>query len=293
MEKIVRFGFHLSIKGGVANAAMLAKSKGYRVFQLFVSNPRGWAVGTISRQQAKRFSTITKENDIIAFAHMPYLSNLASPRKVIRMKSVENGIENIRICNMLGIKGIVFHLGSHLGSGMDEGFKNIYDSLAEILDKTKRCSILLENTAGYRNSMGSRIEDIAKVVNEINSDRIGVCIDTCHLFASGYDLRSTDAVEKLEYEFESRIGSERLKLMHLNDSKYPLGSGLDRHWHIGRGYIGEEGFINIFRSTLFGRGPFVMETPYESEHSENMNLATALRLYREAREKPEAHRTIL
>ncbi|MEM0149276.1 MAG: deoxyribonuclease IV [Candidatus Micrarchaeaceae archaeon] len=279
----VRFGFHLSIKGGVLGAATAAASKKYGVFQLFVSNPRSWNIRQSSADQALQFSRLNSSHNIAPFAHMPYLCNIASPKQDILGKSIESGIGNISECNRLGIEYLVFHMGSHLGAGHANGKENIKKALSIILDSTKKCEILLENSAGYRNSMGSTIQEMASVIEDIDSSRIGVCLDTCHLFAAGYDLRNEKAIESLEIEFDRLIGIKRLKLVHLNDSKYGLGRGLDRHWHIGKGYIGAGGFLNIFRSRLFRGGPFVMETPHENENSESADLSAALGFYNTAK----------
>jgi len=277
-----RFGFHLSIKGGILNAAKVAEYKKYRTFQLFVSNPRSWQVTHAINDNASQFHSINTSSDILPFAHMPYLCNIASPRQEIIERSIGSAIANIDECNRLGIDYLVFHMGSHLGKGSEAGQQRIVKTLSSIIESTKRCNILLENSAGYKNSMGSKISDIASVINILDSKRIGVCLDTCHLYAAGYDLRSSNAVESLCEEFDSSIGIDKLKLVHLNDSKYKLGSGLDRHWHIGKGYIGRAGFINIFKSRLFRSGPFVMETPYNSEGTESYNFEAATSLYKEA-----------
>ncbi|MGC8651685.1 MAG: deoxyribonuclease IV [Candidatus Micrarchaeia archaeon] len=277
-----RFGFHLSIRGGVLSAASEAARKNYRAFQLFVSNPRSWSVTHSPSEQATRFAESNSTHNIMAFAHMPYLCNLSSPRKNIAAKSIESAIENINECNALNVRYLVFHMGSHLGAGRSVGMANIIKALGSILDRSKHCDLLLENSAGYNNSMGSKINEMAEVLEAIDSKRLGICLDTCHLFAAGYDLRDEKAVARLDGEFMRLIGAKKLKLVHLNDSRFGLGSGLDRHWHIGRGYIGRAGFINVFKSKVLGNGPFIMETPYENERSEEMNLSAALNFYREA-----------
>ncbi len=277
-----RFGFHLSVRGGVLNAAKEAELKGYGAFQLFVTNPRSWSITHSPPGQAGLFAESNITHDIIPFAHMPYLCNLASPKNEIREKSMESAIGNIDECNALGIKYLVFHMGSHLGSGSRDGVANIVKALGYVLDNSRHCMLLLENSAGYSHSMGSKIEEIAKVLDEADAKRLGVCLDTCHLFAAGYDLRDKKAVESFDGTFDRLIGIERVKLVHLNDSKFGLGSGLDRHWHIGKGHIGRKGFVNIFNSKSLGNGPFIMETPYEDEQSEDSNMRAALDFYSEA-----------
>ncbi|MGC8669910.1 MAG: deoxyribonuclease IV [Candidatus Micrarchaeia archaeon] len=280
----IRFGFHLSTKGSILNAARVSKEQGYGAYQLFISNPRSWRFKTLTGIEAERFALLNKEYDTIAFAHMPYLCNLASPNNEVFEKSITLGIENINACNRLGIDNIVFHVGSHLGHGYNEGLIHIEEALSRIIENTQNCTILLENSAGYKNSIGSSIGELAQIINDLKSERIGVCIDTCHLFAAGYDLRNMDKVKKLESEFDQKIGSKKLKLIHLNDSKFPLQSGLDRHWHIGEGYIGKEGFINFFSTKLFHNGPYILETPYKNEYSEKIDITNAIKFYKEAQD---------
>ncbi|MGC8496064.1 MAG: deoxyribonuclease IV [Candidatus Micrarchaeia archaeon] len=278
------FGFHLSISKGIASAATEAASKNYKVFQLFVSNPRMWRFNRPDQKSADEFIETTRSKSITPFAHMPYICNLASPRDEIYKKSIDIAIQNMNECDALGIRNLVFHMGSHLGSGAATGKERLKNAIYEILENTGDTNMLLENSAGYSNSMGSSISEIVQVINDIGSARVGMCIDTCHLFAAGYDLSKSEVVSSISSGILQTVGSNTIKLVHLNDSKYPLGSGLDRHWHIGKGYIGEKGFINLFADKMLGAGPFVMETPYENEKSEEQNLRNAIRLFKKAKE---------
>jgi deoxyribonuclease-4 len=279
-----RFGFHLSINKGVDSAAKEAASKSYGAFQLFVSNPRTWKFKHSDAKSTSTFVETIKSNDIIPFAHMPYICNLSSPKNEIYKKSIDIAIENINECNNLEIHNLVFHIGSHLGSGAASGSERFENALFIILGNTQKVNILLENSAGYTNSMGSSISEIVQIINDVKSTRVGMCIDTCHLFAAGYDLRRREVVSAISNEIISKVGASVVKLIHLNDSKYKLGSGLDRHWHIGKGYIGEKGFVNVFADQLLGGGPFVIETPYENEGSETQNLDNALKFFKKAKE---------
>jgi deoxyribonuclease IV len=272
-DYMIRIGFHLSISGDIANAPLEAKQSGYTAFQIFTSNPRSWKQKIIDDEAAQRFKDAVKSSNAEPFAHMPYLCNIASSKEEIFEKSMIMLIENMKNCDKLGIKYLVLHIGSHTGSGEEKGRANMIRGLNTVINKAE-VSILLENTAGYKNSMGSKFEDIGKIIDAVDSDKLGMCLDTCHAFAAGYDIRSEKGVDRLCREIESYVGFNKIHLIHLNDSKFDLGSGKDRHWHIGKGYIGEDGFVNLFKNKNFKNGAFVMETPYfEGADIENMNAA--------------------
>ena len=207
------------------------------------------------------------------FIHTPYLLNLASPRDVVYVKSLKVLKDELHRASKLGVPYIVTHLGSHLGYGKMEGFKRIVRAVNHSLSSVENDGILLlENTAGTKNSMGSAFEDIAHILNKIEiKERIGVCFDTSHAFAAGYDLVSQGAVQQTLQRFEEIVGFEKLKLVHLNDSKGALGSKVDRHEHIGMGMIGEQGFRNILQSRL-GQLPLILETPIDERRNDLENL---------------------
>ena len=158
------------------------------------------------------------------------------------------------------------------------GIDNISDAVTFGLDSTERVNILLENGSGYNNCVGSKFSELGRIIDNVGSKRAGVCFDTCHAFAAGYDLRDSDAVTKTMEEFTSYVDISKLRLVHLNDAKHPLGSGLDRHFHIGKGYIGRKGFKALFQNGAFRDGSFIMELPEDSEglHSDDMNAAKSI-----------------
>jgi deoxyribonuclease-4 len=207
------------------------------------------------------------------FIHTAYLLNLASPKDGVYGRSVEALKEELRRAGRLGVLFVVTHLGSHLGRGKRRGFERIVDAVNESFSVVENgVVLLLENTAGTRNSMGSSFEDIECIASGIEDrGRVGVCFDTCHAFAAGYDLVSWGAVEHTLRRFDEVIGLEELRLVHLNDSKGGLGSGIDRHEHIGMGKIGERGFRNILHSRL-GQLPLILETPIDKRRSDVENL---------------------
>ena len=270
---MIKLGFHMSIAGSVANAPRNAAERGYGDFQIFTSSSRAWANARIPETERREFIELNKKNSLTPFAHIPYLCNIASSNDQVYEKSKAMLVDNLMNCMSLEIGCLVIHLGSHLGSGTGYGIERICAALGSALDKTSKVEILLENSSGYKNSVGSRFDEIGSIIKRLGSNRIGVCFDTCHAFAAGYDLRTKFDVDCVEKEFLSHIERKRLKLMHLNDAKFPLGSGLDRHWHIDKGYIGRNGFINLFKSELFGHGFFVLETPSGPEGDDERNMA--------------------
>lgn len=274
---MVRVGVHVSIAGGIANAVDRAAEKGCDVFQIFSRNPRGWRFKDLSPEEADSFVVKLKKSGIgPAFDHMPYLPNLASPREEVYFQSVTTLTAELHRCGQLHIPSLVTHLGSHLGSGQDTGLKRLVDGISTAFSKTENeVMLLLENTAGSKNSMGSSFEDLASILDAKDSGRLGVCLDTCHLFASGYDLRTPEALDHTLEEFENLIGLRRLRLIHLNDSKGDLGSGLDRHEHIGLGKIGEEGFRAILGDERIKELPLILETPVDSRRDDKENIRVA------------------
>lgn len=272
-----RLGFHLSIAGSLSNAPIEAHRHNYGAFQIFTTSSRSWANSKIDDEESDSFIRHTKGNNLEAFAHIPYLCNPASANRTVYGKSGQMLINNMGNCEKLKINCLVIHLGSHLGKGSETGIDNVCDMIETALDSTKEVSILLENGSGYRNSVGSKFSEIGKIIDTIGSKRIGVCFDTCHAFAAGYDLRDPESVDRTMEEFSDNVKLSLLGLVHLNDAKYPLGSGLDRHYHIGKGKIGKEGFASLFCNKSFRDGSFIMELPEDNEgtHADDMKAVKA------------------
>jgi deoxyribonuclease-4 len=267
-------GFHISIYGSIDRAVDRAAELGCNTFQIFTRNPRQWKPTKLTSETSKAFSDKVKDYGMKpVFAHMPYLPNLASPRDEVYEKSVKTLTSELERCKQLEIPYLVTHLGSHLGAGMQTGFVRLINGINQALNFTEGgVTLLLENTAGTRNSMGSTLEDIQHIIERLSHpERAGVCFDTSHAFAAGYDLRTKETVEATDKQIEEVIGFEKLKLVHLNDSKGDLDSRIDRHEHIGMGKIGEEGFRNILASRL-GTLPLILETPKDSRRDDVDNL---------------------
>jgi len=270
----MKLGLHLSIRESIARVIPRAVEKGCNTFQMFSRNPRGWHSKELERSRIDDFRRKLKESEIWpVFIHTPYLLNLASPKKDVYRRSLKALMEELHRAEKLGVPYVVTHLGSHLGYGKKGGFQRIMDAINNSFAKVENdVTLLLENTAGTRNSMGSSFEDVRDILSRIHDrKRVGVCFDTCHAFAAGYDLVSNGAVKHTLSRFESVIGLEWLKLVHLNDCKSGFGSKLDRHEHIGMGRIGERGFRNMLRSDL-GSRPLILETPIDGRRSDLENL---------------------
>ncbi len=275
----VKLGFHVSIKGGVDKAVDRAEAIGCTTFQIFTQSPRMWRHRELREEEVKRFKDRLRETGIDpVFSHMPYLPNLSSPDPVNYRKSVDTLIAETRKCNQLGIRYLVTHLGSYLGSGPGRGMERIVEALNRVntvFDETP--ILLLENTSGKKNEVGSTFSEIGRIIERAESDRVGVCLDTCHAYTRGYNIATRRGLSDTLDELDSSVGLGRLHIIHLNDAKDPLGSRLDRHEHIGLGSIGEEGFRVILNSVL-REVPLVMETPMDDRRTDvdNMRKATEL-----------------
>jgi deoxyribonuclease IV len=301
----IRVGFHVSIAGGISNSVDNALKIGCSAFQIFTRNPRGWAAKPLVNEDVLNFraklakSLISREAVV---AHMPYLPNLAAPDGELYKKSVETLAGEVQRCSTLGIPSLVIHLGSHLGKGTEEGISQLVKACNYALDnygkntsylanhskqKTKKKNppfrILLENMAGQKNSIGGRFEEIRLLLDKLTpKGYFGVCLDTCHVFASGYDLRKEKDVEKMLSQFDSTVGLKELKALHLNDSKGDLNSKIDRHEHIGLGTIGKTGFAALLKHKSLRGLPMIMETPVDNQRSDADNLKAVLDLLRGA-----------
>ncbi|HUU74896.1 MAG TPA: deoxyribonuclease IV [Methanoregulaceae archaeon] len=272
---MVKVGVHVSIAGSIVRAVERAREAECDTFQIFSRNPRGWRFQPLDPEQSNQFREEVKRKKIYPpVDHMPYLPNLATPREEIYKKSVETLTAELRRCAELGIPYLVTHLGHHLGDGIENGRMRVIEAInTSFLDEENEVMLLLENTAGEKNGVGSTFEDIRAVLEGITRiERVGVCFDTCHAFGAGYDLRTTEGVREVMHAFDEEIGLDMIKLVHLNDSKGELGGGLDRHEHIGLGQIGEEGFSHILQHEVFRSRPLICETPVDDRRDDAGNI---------------------
>jgi deoxyribonuclease-4 len=279
------FGAHMSIAGGYHKAVEQAKQFACDCVQLFTKNNTQWRAKTISDEEAGLFTTSLADLKIAhPLSHASYLINLASPDAALRQKSIEGMIVELSRADQLAIPYVVVHPGAHTTTCEEEGIELAAASINEIhrrMPKTK-AQILLEITSGQGTCLGWRFEQLAGIIDHVKrGDRVGVCLDTCHAFAAGYDLRDRKAYLAMWRQFDSLLGLSRLKAIHLNDSKRELGSRIDRHEHIGRGQIGPEGFRNILRDKRLRAIPMYLETPkgeVNGEHWDAINLRTLRQL---------------
>ena len=256
-----------------------AQEKGCNTFQIFTRNPRGWKIKELTETAAVRFIEKVEHSGIFPpVDHMPYLPNLAAPTDEVYEKSVAALTEELRRCNALQIPYLVTHLGSHRGHGKEKGLRRIVNAIntafSEVdVDGDNSVMLLLENTAGTKNSMGGTFEDIRAIMARIeHEERIGICFDTCHAFAAGYELRTEKGLNATMQHFDEVIGLGHLKLIHLNDAKAGLDSRLDRHEHIGLGYIGEAGFRVILKDERIRELPMILETPVDNRRGDRDNI---------------------
>jgi deoxyribonuclease-4 len=278
---MVSVGVHVSIAGSIDRAVSRATERGCDTFQIFSRNPRGWRYKPLIHESSSAFTRAMAASGIgPAVVHMPYLPNFASEKDIIYSQSVESLSVELSRCADLQVPFLVTHLGHHGPLGKEDGRRRVADAINIALeDAPAGVFLLLENTAGEKNSVGSDLADIGDIIGRIHDQkRIKVCFDTCHAFAAGYDLRTPEAVGETFDRFDSEIGFDLLPLIHLNDTKGRLGSGLDRHEHIGLGQIGEEGIRSILHHPRLRNLPFIMETPEDDTRDDIGNIARVRQL---------------
>ncbi|MGI6574974.1 MAG: deoxyribonuclease IV [bacterium] len=259
----LRLGSHLSIAKGLPKSAAMAQEIGANTFQFFTRNPRGGSARQIPASEIEKWEQVRAEHDLYPIVgHLPYTVNLAAPKAETQDFAKMVLAQDLARMNTIGAEFLVVHPGSHAGEGMEKGRQRILDTLsAAFLPFTGDAQLLLETMAGQGSEIGS-LTDLAFFIRELGSPpNLGICIDTCHLFAAGYELRTEDGLERLVDEIESSVGLERVKVVHLNDSKSDLGSHRDRHELLGQGYIGRQGIINVLTHSAFSQLPLLLETP--------------------------------
>ncbi len=253
----------MPISEGLDRAVFKGKEIGCEVIQIFTHNTTSWKISPISEKEIELFEKAKKETGIeVVSAHAGYLINLASPERRIWNGSIRLMIKEIERAKILKIPNLVLHPGSHKGSGEKEGIKKVAEALRRIISQTDTVRILLETTAGQGTSIGYRLEHLQEIMERVGqTERLGICIDTCHVFCAGYDLRKKEGYEIFMKEVENRIGLDYLFLLHINDSKKECGSRIDRHAHIGEGRIGEDAFRYFLKDKRLKDVPFIIETP--------------------------------
>lgn len=274
-------GAHVSILGGISNTPLEAAAIGAKAFALFTGNSLRWTSKEISDIEAELFKSNCKANGFtpeVILPHDNFLINLGSPDSQKLHLSRKSFLDEMRRCEQLGLTMLNFHPGSHLNAIQpNDCLKRIAESINITLDKTTGVCAVLENVAGQGTNLGYNFEQLAYIINLIDDKtRIGVCIDTCHAFSAGFNLADADGYDKTWNDFDTIIGKNYLKALHLNDSKKPFNSRLDRHESIGQGTLGKEFFKRLINDTRFDNIPIILETPDELKWSEEIKWLYSL-----------------
>jgi deoxyribonuclease-4 len=277
----MRFGFHISIAGGFSKVVERANVRSCETIQFFSRNPRGWKHSPLNEKEVEEFRSFIQSSSLFpVFLHMPYLPNIASFKSKFYERSIQSISTDLQRAEQLGAQYLIIHIGHRMESSEDEAIEAVSKGINQAFEKVKNSIILLmENTAGQGSEIGYNFEQIKKIIEKVGDNkRLGICLDTAHSFEAGYDLSNKEGLERTLENFDQTVGLKRLHLLHLNDSKTPLGSRKDRHWHIGEGYIGLEGFRYLVNHSLLRHLPGIMETPRKDtvEDLKNMKVIRSL-----------------
>jgi len=275
------FGAHESIAGGVFNAVILGKKATCDTIQMFNKSSNQWRAKKLDTKEIDEFfHQIELTGVTVPVSHTSYLINAASPDKALNKKSYEALKEELERCETLKIPNLVFHPGSHVGSGEEAGMNLISENINNLFDALPvgTVRLLLETTAGQGSNLGYTFEQLAYMIDRVeDKNRVGVCLDTCHIFAAGYPITKPADYKKTIKQFDDIIGLDRLKIIHINDSLKEFGSKKDRHEHIGKGHIGLDGFRNFINDKRFAKVPMILETPKDEELTEDIENLRVLR----------------
>ena len=275
----MQLGAHQSISGGIFRAIERGREATCDVVQVFNKSSNQWRAKELTEDDIRMLHNAQQETGISAVcSHASYLINMASPEPGLREKSVQALTIEMSRCNQLGIPNLVLHPGSHVGSGEEQGLRQVAASLDEVFSNLdgNEVTLCLENTAGQGSNLGYSFAHLTTIMEACSTGKLGVCLDTCHLFAAGYPLAAPSDFEKAVGDLDETVGLATVRVIHLNDSKHECGSRKDRHEHIGRGAIGLEGFRNLLNDERFEAIPMVLETPKEGDgiEEDKDNLAS-------------------
>ena len=275
------FGAHESIAGGIFNAVERGKKATCDTIQMFNKSNNQWRARRLEEADVEKFFEAIEATGVtVALSHTSYLINIASPDDPLGEKSRLSLREEMERCNLLKIPNLVMHPGSHVGSGEEAGMARIVEHINRMFDELDNndVTLLFESTAGQGSNLGYRFEQLAQMIDGVeNKDHMGVCLDTCHIFAAGYPLTDPKEYEKTIKQFGDVVGLDLLKVIHMNDSKKEFGSRKDRHEHIGKGFIGLEGFRNIVNDRRLKNVPMILETPKGDDLAEDIENLAVLR----------------
>ena len=282
-EFSIRLGVHVSISGGVDKAVTRARDLGRSAMQIFSRNPRGWKASPLSSRAVEIFREAAESREIDPIVvHTPYLLNLASADETLHRRSIIALGLDIERAEQMGARYVVTHLGSAKEGRRAFGLMRVVEALRAVRSQESPVSVLLENSAGAGNSVGVFFEEFQEIIERLGHDgRLGICFDSCHGFAAGYDFRSREKTEALVREMDRTIGLRRLALLHLNDCAGSLGGHLDRHAHIGKGKIGLGGFRALLSHPSLRMLPLILETPKKTSGDDLRNLSRVRGLFRD------------
>ncbi|MFB6116728.1 MAG: deoxyribonuclease IV [Candidatus Nanosalina sp.] len=269
-----RVGAHVSISGGVEKAVERQKGETGNCGQIFAGSPRTWSVSEYEEEDGEEFMEAREEEDQNPYViHSTYLVNLATPKDDLFQKSLDCLQSELDAAEILGVEYLVFHPGAHTGSGRENGIERIAEGIDE-LDIPEDVTLLLENTAGKGTTLGKSMGELREMIEKADTpdEKVGVCIDTCHAHAAGYNLKTEEGFRDFIQEIREDIGLDKIKVLHLNDSKDAKGSEKDNHEDIGYGEIGEEGFRNVVNAEEFRDLPMILETPSDNRASYRENI---------------------
>ncbi|MBI4844724.1 MAG: deoxyribonuclease IV [Nitrospirae bacterium] len=281
-----RLGVHVSVAGGIHLSVERAKELGCTAMQIFSHNPRGWAFSDITESEAVRFRKLSDELNVRpVFIHSSYLINLASPTEATREKSISLLSYELRMADLLGIDYVVLHPGKAAGQDFRTAVKRTKKALALVHETAQyKSGILIENTAGQMGDISSTMPMIADIAEGAPAGLIkGICFDTCHGYAAGYDIADDKGIRKLERELKEYLSPLKAELIHLNDAKKGFASGVDRHEHIGEGSIGIAGFRRFLSSTFLRKIPLILETPKKDDGDDKRNLGVVREILKEVK----------
>jgi len=278
----MKIGAHVRTAGGTDKAIDRAEEMGAETIQIFSGAPQAWRRKNYAPAEVEAYKKRVEDTGIEpAFIHGLYLVNLASSDPALLARSYDALVAEMKAAGLLGAKGVIFHLGSHKGAGYESCFQRVVEYVKRVVEDTPENTwLILENAAGMGGAIGSKFAELGTIIRESGSDRVKVCIDTQHAFASGHDVKTRPGLEKMLEEFDRDVGLDRLVAVHANDSKIPLAGGVDRHANIGEGHIGRDGFVNMLSHPAFADVPFLLEVPgFEDQgpDKENVEILKALR----------------
>jgi deoxyribonuclease-4 len=271
----MKVGAHVKTAGGVDKAIDRAEEMGAETIQIFSGAPQAWRRKDYRPEEVEAYRARVAETGIEpAFLHGVYLVNLATSNQENLAKSLDALVHDMNVCRLLGALGVIFHLGSHRGAGYEQVFRQVVDSVSRVIEATpEETWLILENSAGMGGAVGSKFDELGRIVREAGSPRVKVCLDTQHMFAAGYDVKTKDGLEAAMSEFDADVGLDRLVVVHANDSKCPLAGGVDRHENIGEGHIGLDGLQNVMSHPAFREVPFLLEVPgFDNQGPDRRNV---------------------